>query len=485
MSDGIGRRALLGAAAAGTAFATADRAFAQIPALAVDPSRRLDARDFGATGDGTRHVLRDRFASLDAARGRYPSARSLDDTLDSAAIQGALDLAGERRTAVHLPRGNYILSRSLELPSFAALVGEGAVIDHQNVPLAAPLIVAKDRTTLIYAAIANVVLRGGTHAVKIDVTGETAGLVFDGVTMELQTVANFACSRLLQTAHFRRCTFDGAPVGLEAGWTTNAVDFFDCAFTNHARAHLLLRSGEVVNIFGGRFEGGGRAGADATIDVEDVRNLNFNGTYFEGTHPLLLRERRSAGTTRFEGCHFTGGKPGTPFAPYRFDSDGLVTFGTNSWTVGSPGPRRMLVTGHNDGSLTRGDAAVYSAIGPHLAFCVPSIPVAADWTAIAEIRRRPEGAGIPRLLADLEFALATPSAVPVSARARLTVDTAGGRLVARVGESEGVSTRMRQTSDDLAMLEVLAPQAATLGWSLRSVAGASGNGRILVLPITP
>lgn len=223
----------------------------------------------------------------------------------------------------------------------------------------------------------------------------------------------------------------------------------------------------------------------ATIDVEDVRNLNFDGAYFEGTHSLLLRERRSAGTTRFEGCHFTGGKPGAPFAPYRFDSDGLVTFGTNSWTVGSPGPRRMLVTGHNDGSLTRGDAAVYSALGPQLAFCVPSIPVATDWTAIADIRRRPAGTGIPRLLADLDFALDTLDVSPTSARARLAVDAAGPRLVARVGDSEGMSTRVRQTGDDSAMLEVLVPGAGTLGWSLRSVAGASGNGRIFVLPITP
>jgi hypothetical protein len=272
---------------------------------------------------------------------------------DAPSIQAAIDYVEPARGAVHLPAGNYYIGTSLRLPSFVTLEGSfpGSVINNQYKPLKMPQLVNKDPAALIYATVRNLIFRGGEYGIKLNVSAETAGLRFENVGFDLQTIANFQVNKLLQTSKFTNCTFDGAPRGLVVeGPTANANNFIGCEFTNHSQAHVLFRSAEANNFLGCRFEAGGvREGV--TLDVENCQSLNFVGCYFEATHTYLISEARSTNTTSFDGCHFTGASYGVGFDPYKFRSDGVINFGTNTWHMPSEGPRQMRVTGYNGGKL--------------------------------------------------------------------------------------------------------------------------------------
>jgi hypothetical protein len=76
--------------------------------------------------------------------------------------------------------------------------------------------------------------------------------------------------------------------------------------------------------------------------------------YFENTHEILLRERRSRDGVRFNGCHFSGATGATGLIPYRFDSDGIVQFGANDWGLQTIAPDKAMVNGINAGLAING-----------------------------------------------------------------------------------------------------------------------------------
>lgn len=326
----------------------------------------------GAIGDGRMHPLSERFSSLAEAQAIFPAAEALVDSICGVAIQSAIDRAAQRGRAlqgggsVFLPAGRYPLSRSLVLPDGVLLEGEGrdrTFIDNQNSPLALPLVI-NDPTGTARISLRGLSLHGGTHGVRIQVASYVEGLFVDGVSFQLQTDKNFECNKLLQIATFRDCAFGLAPYGVYiAAWTSNVVSFDGCSFENHSRTHLHLRGAECVTITGGRFEGSGVFDAQRmTIDIESAAAVNFNGVYFENTHLTLLRERRSRDGVSFNSCHFTGAPgpsgPGTLVA-YRFDSDGIVTFGSNDWHLPTPAPARIALHGVNRKLIT--DGRIYLA----------------------------------------------------------------------------------------------------------------------------
>lgn len=78
-------------------------------------------RDFGAIGDGTSHPLREQFRSLLAAQMVYESATSLDDEIDTVAIQKAFDSGKSLRAAI----GSYLLNkRVVSLDKSFSMVGD-------------------------------------------------------------------------------------------------------------------------------------------------------------------------------------------------------------------------------------------------------------------------------------------------------------------------------------------------------------------------
>lgn len=309
------RRATLGVSLAGTASGL----YAN-PARASAVKDRISVADFGARGDGS-----------DA----------------TAAIQAALDAAAPRRASVFIPAGLYPLSKSLRMPSFVDLVGEGrgSILDNQNIRLEAPQLINADTQALLYVSLRNMIFRGGTHAIKLDVQEEVAGLHIDTCAFELQTKACVEVNKLLQVSLFHNCSFDRAPFGLlVAGFTSNMNTFVGCHFTNISGPSVYMRSAEVNLFLGCRFEGGGYEGL-ATIDLDDARNITFQGCYFEATHEFVLREKRSANGVTFAQSHFTGSRSQTGLGPYRFESDGIVSFHANSFFRDIVLPRRAMVAG--------------------------------------------------------------------------------------------------------------------------------------------
>jgi len=349
----------------GTELATLDplpMATQSGPPAALSDTMRIVVSE--AFGDGRFHPLSERFPTLEEARAVFPSAMELSESLCGAAIQSALDRAEVQGSAmqhgagVFLPAGRYPLSRPLRIPSKVVLEGEGrdrTIIDNQNSSLDAPLIVNKD-PSFASLSLRRMSLHGGTHGVKIEVSQYVDGLLIEEVSFQLQTDKNVECNKLLQMASFRDCSFGLSPFGVYvASWTSNVVAFDRCSFENHSRAHLYLRGAECVTCTGGRFEGGAVFEKDvATIDIEQAASVNFIGVYFENTHPLLLRDRRSRDGVSFSGCHFTGTTGPNGLVPYQFDSDGIVTFGTNDWGLVTQSPARVALHGVNEKLVTDG-----------------------------------------------------------------------------------------------------------------------------------
>lgn len=360
----------------------------------------ISAKDFGAVGNGVYHPLSERYATLGDAQADYPFVTSLDQSLDWAGLQQAVNslkqypgsLEGPRGRLV-IPQGRYILSDSLRLPNSIEIVGGGpsaTIIDNQNHPLSEPLFVNAG-VSVIDLVIRGLSLHGGTCGLKVEIpldneghpVGEVSRLMMDHVSFALQTDKNLECNRLLQLSDFTHCTFASAPYGVYvAGWTSNAVNFYNCKFESHSHTHLHLRSAEAVSFYGGRFEAGGVAWDPANpriaMDLDNVGAVSFHGVYFEAVHEMLLKETASRNGISFHDCHFTGAHDGTNFIPFRFQSDGIVTFGTNDWYKPSAGPAQMMLTGDNQNKLGDETSLVHLARSrKYRSFISPTVPVPA------------------------------------------------------------------------------------------------------------
>lgn len=69
----------------------------------------VSLKDFGAVGDGTVHPLSEYYGSLAAAQVFYPGANALTNSIDSCALQAALDYCIESGAALYVPAGTYML----------------------------------------------------------------------------------------------------------------------------------------------------------------------------------------------------------------------------------------------------------------------------------------------------------------------------------------------------------------------------------------
>ncbi|MBZ0252542.1 MAG: hypothetical protein K8I02_04310, partial [Candidatus Methylomirabilis sp.] len=94
-------------------------------AASVEPAT-VDLRAAGAIGDGRSHPLSTRFASVEAARERYPTARAPTDELDRLAFEAAVARLGERGGGeLRVPPGEYLLDRQVRVDvSNLRIVGE-------------------------------------------------------------------------------------------------------------------------------------------------------------------------------------------------------------------------------------------------------------------------------------------------------------------------------------------------------------------------
>jgi len=270
----------------------------------------------------------------------------IDSTLGIQAAINSVTASAYQRGAVFFPAGYYIITASLKIPNYITMYGvadNGTVINNQTVTLAAPQCVNASATDFTAVTIKDMVFTGGQSAFLI-----TSPIMqycnFINVTMQLQTQFNINCINL-EVNNFTNCTFADAPYAVySASGSQNMNNFKNCSFNNHLWSDVYFHGSSSVNNFDGcRFEAGGGV-AYTTVDVVNPSALNFNGCYFENTSGVLLNETGSTNSTVFEGCHFTQANGG---APYTFNSDGIVVFGTNDWYLPSVGPSKVYSKGVN------------------------------------------------------------------------------------------------------------------------------------------
>lgn len=356
----LARRDLLRASGVGVAAIVAAPSCAQAPPAKPATQTSLiegaSARAFGAIGDGQFHPLSSRFPTLAAAQAVYPFVERLDQSIDWAGIQAAINSIEASGGTATIPVGRFAISDSIQLPSHVTLRGEsrnGTIIDNQYHPLAAPQLVNKDPIAFLYATIRDLTFHGGTHAIKIRATREVAGIVIQGVTTNLQSESNITFSSM-QTTVIRDCHLMNGKYGVSVeGFPCNSIHLDNTRLGDHSDASIRLRGVDGFVMFGGSIEGSGAPGR-GTIDIETggayANAIHFQNVYFENTHEFLLRSR-GAKTVVFRGCKITGtGAAGKGMGPYHFDcADDLIVFDDNHWDLPTPGPRNMLMKGRNDG----------------------------------------------------------------------------------------------------------------------------------------
>jgi hypothetical protein len=297
---------------------------------------RISVKDFGAKGDGV--------------------------TDDAAAIQKALDFGGgDNGKQVYFPEGNYYISTSLKVSSFAYIVGAGsskARINLQNKAYTGPVFVNATTDAFQFVTMRDLGVRGGSYGIY-NTAATQEHLYLENMSFELQTQAGIYSAHDWQINSLVNVTFYYCFQGIvvNAGFA-NHNNYYHLEFLGITGAsYKSLGSNEGNNFFGARFEAGGLNG-NITIQVLNNRNMNFFGGYFENTHNTLLSETGGQGTT-FEGVHFTGALNGS--TPFEFSSDGEISFGANTWSVGSNGPAKMRITGNNNGMLGKNNKLIVAS----------------------------------------------------------------------------------------------------------------------------
>ena len=326
----------------------------------------LSVRDFGATGDGLYRPLRDRYPTLAAARRRFPFAADLDQSVDHAAIQAALNAAAEVAGTVYLPAGRYIVSDTLLIPSYVSIEGEarsGAIIDNQNLRLDKPQFANKEPSSFVHVTMRNLTGHGGTHFLKVDAAASCSYNCFEAINTNLQSVSDFQFNRL-EVSRFDNCNLLSRGSGYRIdvqNYPCNANMLTNVRMTASGRGAINLTGGELWLMLGGSIESGGSPGrADITLGaVPHLRGARFLGVYFESGNELALRAASAATGIVFEGCHFTGASSSQGFAPPRFEAgSSIVEFAGNDFAPlrgkGARGSAQMLLRGHNDGLTTAG-----------------------------------------------------------------------------------------------------------------------------------
>lgn len=91
----------------------------------------VNARDYGALGDGTGALLSSVYGTLGAAQADFPSATALTDTIDWAALQSACDFLADRDLngwtggKLYMPNGVYLINQQLVVGHQVVIFGEG------------------------------------------------------------------------------------------------------------------------------------------------------------------------------------------------------------------------------------------------------------------------------------------------------------------------------------------------------------------------
>lgn len=96
----------------------------------------ISVMDFGAIADGTYHPLSERFTSLSLAQAQYQGVQitSLDQSIDWAATQAALNGAKSKGRQIRAPAGAYVINDTIHHPAGVRVFGDGPMENPSNSP---------------------------------------------------------------------------------------------------------------------------------------------------------------------------------------------------------------------------------------------------------------------------------------------------------------------------------------------------------------
>lgn len=270
--------------------------------------------------------------------------------------------AGNLGRTLYIPSGLWRTDTPIAPSDYASVIGEG--------PRSTVFYREQDRTTKTaieqvgiqqgFQRVEGIGLRG--YGIGERVAGGVDGFRRKNIHM-LFCNYGFVFEQELQTSVFEDIEIaggipNGGAVGLWGkSFVNNRVTLRDCDFKNMSDASIRLGGAEDFLVEGGRFEGGGVAGA-YTIDVTKVRSMYFVGGYMESTHENALRMTDSVGgVVGFSGMHFTGTGAGNGgvASGYKWASDGggRITFHNCHATYPMYVPYNAVMDGSNPGLIPR------------------------------------------------------------------------------------------------------------------------------------
>jgi hypothetical protein len=386
---------------------------------------------------------------------------------DGQAIQAAITAASgfdQYPRSVEVPSGHYRRDAPLSLPNFIALRGEGpsSIFNSQNDGgFKEAILTNASPKGAVGWRLSDLSLYGGSHGVKLDVTGEVANLRFDDVGMIMQTVANIEANQLFQTTKFFGGVLGNAPYGLKVnGFTTNAFNSFGLEWTDHSKSSLYLRGAEGVLIVGGRFEGSG-APKRATIDLETASSVTFIGVYFENVHEYLARLRRCSAVS-FVNCHFTGTHAGSPkaLAPFKWDfDDSLVTFRDCHSSLPMPVPGNVLIEGYNVNIFPSNAVHKVRGLSGEISAVPRPIPADGNVHLLVVKASKSPAQSLNRFCCNLDLIVADPRGTLNEDRHRFSFD---------VSETAGVTKIIPRSK----LITTISALTVALSWSADGIASA-------------
>ena len=247
--------------------------FASLGAQAAPTPVFIDARDYGARGDG-----------------------KADDT---DALQRALDAAGVAGRTVLLPTGQYLISRPLRLPRNVDLVGQGMGFASEIVPVKCDglRVVGRDQP-------GGAAFRNRIEGIAITMTAarpqDTGIVVQDAYSLVVREVFVYEAGRGISIRDSAHVTLDSISVyGKAAGGSTGIeiedgiVSAYNIDVESVERGLVVRgRAGRFgnVSLFGGYFERFGQQG----VLIDGATSVSLFGTFVVaqaavGATPLVVR----------------------------------------------------------------------------------------------------------------------------------------------------------------------------------------------------
>lgn len=248
---------------------------------------------FGAIGDGQSHPLSERFDSLAQAQWCYPHAQGLNEEIDWAAIQAAVNA----EDSIFIPPGEYMLdSNSIKLDGAKHLVGVGtdATIIHYSGSKAAMQVNSGLGFTTEHWSISDLTVdcdKIGNYGIRLgqDTTsphsankGVLERLVLKGA-VKAGLLLDYSQINIIRDVYCIRNDGHGCYVKLDGPISNTDTHFFGCSFRDNRRNGLYSDGGVGLSFFACTFELNDFEGVllSKNSDIGTTRNWVLDRCYFE------------------------------------------------------------------------------------------------------------------------------------------------------------------------------------------------------------